>query len=106
MVLQEARTTFFPLASHDNSRFYRWHIMESWYQENRLSVNTSGNYLSIYGVLLLGQSIAYPSVQTSLLVSGLWGILYYRELKGKQIIVWIASAIVALGGVVVLSQVH
>jgi len=65
-----------------------------------------GNYFSIYGVLYLGQSIAYPCVQTSLIVSGIWGIFYYKELAGKQIVIWICSAVVTLCGVVVLSLVH
>jgi glucose uptake protein GlcU len=64
----------------------------------------TGNFLSIYGVLLLGQATAYPSVQAGLIVSGLWGIFYYKELKKWQILIWFASAFIALGGIVLLSQ--
>ena len=41
-----------------------------------------GNYCSIYATLFLGQTIGYPLVQCSLLVAGLWGIFYYKEITG------------------------
>eukprot|EP01114_Cavostelium_apophysatum_P013446 TRINITY_DN3260_c0_g1_i1.p1 TRINITY_DN3260_c0_g1~~TRINITY_DN3260_c0_g1_i1.p1 ORF type:complete len:349 (+),score=8.01 TRINITY_DN3260_c0_g1_i1:84-1130(+) len=63
-----------------------------------------GNYLSIYGIMFLGQSIAGPSVQAGLVVSGLWGILLYRELKGLQIVIWAISAVLAMSGIVLLGQ--
>jgi len=63
-----------------------------------------GNYLQIFAILLLGESIANPSIQISLLVAGLWGIFYYKELSGRQIAVWTISASVAVAGVALLSQ--
>lgn len=78
-----------------------------------------GNYLSIYAVIFLGQAIAYPCVQVnnykiflnnqkkaSLLVSGLWGIFYYKELRSYQIVVWFFSACLVLGALGILSQMH
>jgi len=63
-----------------------------------------GNYMSTYSVLLLGQAIGYPAVQVSLIVSGLWGILYYKELSRTQMVVWFVSAATSLGGIAVLAQ--
>lgn len=34
---------------------------------------------------------------TQLIVSGLWGILYYHELRGAQAVVWCAFALWTLG---------
>jgi len=65
---------------------------------------STGNFLSIYAVILISESIAYPSVQAALLVGGLWGIFYYKELNGAQATVWFISAAVTLGGIVLLSQ--
>ncbi len=65
----------------------------------------TGNFCSIYAVIALGQSIGYPSVQSSMIVSGLWGIIYYRELRGwKPILCWVVAALVALAGIALLSQ--
>lgn len=37
-----------------------------------------GNYFSIYAVLELGEGLGYGCVQGAIIVSGLWGILYYK----------------------------
>eukprot|EP01120_Amphizonella_sp_Union-15-10_P003437 TRINITY_DN13855_c0_g1_i1.p1 TRINITY_DN13855_c0_g1~~TRINITY_DN13855_c0_g1_i1.p1 ORF type:complete len:371 (-),score=42.74 TRINITY_DN13855_c0_g1_i1:40-1152(-) len=63
-----------------------------------------GNFFSIYAVLFLGEAVGYPSVQTGMIIGGLWGIFYYKELKGWQIAIWMISAATALGGIVLLSQ--
>eukprot|EP01097_Dermamoeba_algensis_P005328 TRINITY_DN3385_c0_g1_i1.p1 TRINITY_DN3385_c0_g1~~TRINITY_DN3385_c0_g1_i1.p1 ORF type:complete len:381 (-),score=64.72 TRINITY_DN3385_c0_g1_i1:323-1465(-) len=66
---------------------------------------TGGNFFATYAVIFLGIGIGYPSVQASLIISGLWGILYYRELKGFwSISLWFVSAFLTLGTVVFLSQ--
>jgi len=62
-----------------------------------------GNFCSIYAVLYLGEAVGYPSVQASLIVSGLWGIFYYKEFKGVQIIYFLSSALLTLGGIGILS---
>jgi len=63
-----------------------------------------GNYCSIYATLFLGQTIGYPLVQCSLLVAGLWGIFWYKEITGRWDIafffIWTA---VVLYGVFLLS---
>ncbi|KAH7365201.1 hypothetical protein KP509_18G013500 [Ceratopteris richardii] len=63
-----------------------------------------GNYLSIYATLYLGYSIGWPLVQCQLLVSALWAVLYYKEVKSKvAAIVLIISSLVLVGGAVMLS---
>jgi hypothetical protein len=37
-----------------------------------------GNFFSLYSVLYLGEGVGYPLVQTSIFVSGLWGIFYFK----------------------------
>lgn len=63
---------------------------------------STGNLFSIYAVLVLGEAVAYPALQTSLVISGLWGIIYYKELKGKYIVVFIFFALVCCVGMVLL----
>lgn len=59
---------------------------------------------SIFATEYLGIAIGWPIVQCQLVVSNLWGIFYYGEITGqKSIMVFLGSALVLLGGVVVLS---
>ena len=50
------------------------------------------------------QGVGYGIVQSQLLISGLWGALYYREIVGKQAIMrWLSFALLTILGMVVLS---
>jgi len=63
-----------------------------------------GNFFSIYATLYLGLTIGFPLTQTCLVVSGLWGMLVYKELSGaRTIILWIISVIVLLAGATLLA---
>ena len=65
---------------------------------------SAGNVCSIFATTYLGIAIGCPIVQCQLLVSNLWGICYYGEISGqKSVTVLFGSALVLLGGVVVLS---
>ena len=62
-----------------------------------------GNVGSIVAVQQLGQGVGYPASQAALLVAGLWGIFYYREVtKPKTIIKWFVSATVTIVGILLL----
>ena len=62
-----------------------------------------GNVGSIVAVQQLGQGVGYPASQAALLVAGLWGIFYYREVtKPKTIIKWFMSAFVTIFGILML----
>jgi glucose uptake protein GlcU len=62
-----------------------------------------GNVGSIVAVQQLGQGVGYPASQAALLVAGLWGIFYYREVtKPKTIMKWFSSAFVTIFGILLL----
>jgi len=66
-----------------------------------------GNFFSLISVYYLGEGVGYPLVQTSILVSGLWGIFYLKEIKGaRRISMWLASACLAICGILLLSYQH
>jgi glucose uptake protein GlcU len=63
-----------------------------------------GNFASIIAVTFLGQGIGYSACQMQLLVSGLWGVFYFQEIKSKTSIVkWFLSAACALTGILWLA---
>ena len=41
-----------------------------------------GNGLSIAAIPRLGYAVAYPLLQCSLLVGGLWGVFCFKEIRG------------------------
>lgn len=64
-----------------------------------------GNFCAIVAVLSLGEGIGYSAVQSSIIVSGLWGLFWYREVAGRRRRgMWLAAALLATGGLVGLSQ--
>ena len=58
-----------------------------------------GNYCSIYATLYLGLTIGYPLTQLALLVAGMWGWLYYKELPDSRRIAhfWLSSIVILAG---------
>jgi hypothetical protein len=64
---------------------------------------STGNMASIYAVLGLGQAIGYSCSQGAILVAGLFGIFYYREIRGVAIAHWLIWAAVTVGGIVMLA---
>ncbi len=66
-----------------------------------------GNFCSIITVTALGQGVGYSFVQTSMLISGIWGIFYFGEVKGSErIFKWLLSSLVTLIGILSLSYEH
>lgn len=66
-----------------------------------------GNFFSLLSVKYLGEGVGYPAVQTSILVAGLWGIFFFKEITGlRRISLWLCSATLALGGILLLSYEH
>lgn len=58
----------------------------------------AGNFCSLYVVSTLGQGIGYSMVQGSVVVSGLWGLLYYQEISGRPVLYWcMACALCGVG---------
>jgi len=62
-----------------------------------------GNFASYYATDYLGLSIGYPLTQMALLVAGLWGLFWYREIKGWfSITQFFSFAIIVLAGAALL----
>lgn len=62
-----------------------------------------GNVGSIVAVKYLGQGVGYSASQAALLVSGMWGIFYFKEVTNPATIgKWFISAIVTITGILLL----
>jgi glucose uptake protein GlcU len=58
-------------------------------------------------VYYLGEGVGYPLVQTSILISGLWGIFYFHEVSAPdRIVKWIGSSLLTIAGILLLSYEH
>jgi glucose uptake protein GlcU len=66
-----------------------------------------GNIGSILSVMYLGQGVGYSLSQSSMLISGLWGIFYYKEIRGEDMVFkWLLAAILTMVGILCLSYEH
>jgi hypothetical protein len=66
-----------------------------------------GNVSAILSVTILGQGVGYSIVQSQLLVAGLWGVFYYREIRGRRVVTsWFIFACVTVIGILLLSLEH
>ena len=85
-----------------------WHIAELWFPGLMAGLLYSlGNFTAILAVTYLGQGTGFSFCQMQLFVSGLWGVFYFREIKGsEQISKWFMSATVAVIGIIWLSYEH
>ena len=66
-----------------------------------------GNMGQILSVTYLGESIRMSIVQSRLIVSGIPGILWFKEIRGRRaILLWSISAVITFVGIVLLSRQH
>merc|ERR1711865_936854 len=66
-----------------------------------------GNFCSILSVEFLGEGIGYASTQAAMLISGVWGIFYFREIEGTNAISkWLLCASCTVLGILILSYEH
>lgn len=71
------------------------------------SLYSLGNFCALITISVLGQGVGYSFVQTSMLVSGLWGIFYFSEIQGTTVIAkWLLSSLVTVIGIMGLSFEH
>ena len=84
------------------------HLRELWWAGCLCGIFWSiGNLGSIVAVDILGEGVGYSSCQAGLLVSGLWGIFWFGEIRGWiTILSWIASACLTIAGLLILSYEH
>lgn len=85
-----------------------WHLRKLWFPGLcaglLLSIAIFG---SILAVTYLGQGVGNSLVQTKILISGLWGICWYKEITERPAILkWFLSAAVTISGVIWLSFEH
>ena len=52
----------------------------------------AGNVLSVHATLRLGQAVGFPLTQVCVVVSALWGIVYFRELRDRLALALFAAA--------------
>lgn len=63
----------------------------------------TANATAIYGVTGLGYSVSYSLIQCASVVSGMWGIFLFREIKGAAVLVFFVSTVVVVVGAVLLA---
>ena len=86
-------------------RMPRWYFKELWFPGFMAGLLLAiAMFGSILAVTYLGQGVGNSLVQTKILVSGLWGIFFYKEVRGtKTIAMWFLSATVAVLAIIWLS---
>jgi glucose uptake protein GlcU len=85
-----------------------WHVQELGLPGALAGIFYSiGNFCSILAVTYLGQGVGFSFCQGQLLISGLWGVFYFGEIKGQETITkWFASASITIVGIIWLSFQH
>mmetsp|Transcript_7158 Transcript_7158/g.16617 ORF Transcript_7158/g.16617 Transcript_7158/m.16617 type:complete len:444 (-) Transcript_7158:87-1418(-) len=85
-----------------------FHLKQMWLEGVLMgALYSCGNFCSIIAVTYLGQGVGYSFIQSSMLVSGLWGIFKFREIEGRTMVVsWLISACVAILGILWLTYEH
>mmetsp|Transcript_30847 Transcript_30847/g.98375 ORF Transcript_30847/g.98375 Transcript_30847/m.98375 type:complete len:406 (-) Transcript_30847:112-1329(-) len=58
-----------------------------------------GNFNAMFATVYLGQTIGYPLTQLCLIINGLWGILYFKEVSGAlPISLFVLASVIIIGG--------
>ena len=71
------------------------------------SVWSIGNIASILSVHYLGEGVGYSLSQSAMLISGLWGIIWFREIRGTVIVAkWLLAAGLTVFSILLLSYEH
>lgn len=69
------------------------------------SLYSVANFGSILSVTYLGQGVGFSLCQVQILVSGLWGIFFFKEIKGRDTITkWVISACITVSGILLLTN--
>lgn len=61
------------------------------------------NALAVVAIPELGYGVAYPILQCALFVAGIWGIVLFDEIKGREIVVFFSSGLVLIVGAVMVA---
>ncbi len=96
----------------NNMRWYaawealpKWHFAQLWLPGFMAGLLLSiGMFGSITTVTFLGQGIGNSLIQSKILISGLWGICWYKEITSRNAIFkWFLSASIAVTGILWLT---
>jgi len=60
---------------------------------------SAGNFCALNAILHLGVGIGNSASQAQIIVSGLWGVLYYKEITGMRVLVWLFFVLISLSGI-------
>lgn len=85
-----------------------WHFRQLWRPGFSAGILLSvAMFGSIIAVTYLGQGVGNSLVQTKILIGGLWGIFYHKEIRGtRTIAMWFVSAGIAVVAIIWLSMVR
>lgn len=61
------------------------------------------NALAVVAIPELGYGVAYPILQCALFIAGIWGIVLFDEIKGKEIVMFFLSGVVLIAGAVMIA---
>lgn len=59
---------------------------------------SAGNFCATVATAYLGNTVGFPLTQTCIMVTGLWGILFFREIQGRAAIALFGVAVVCILG--------
>lgn len=85
-----------------------FHVKEMWRPGLTSGILFSmGSLFGIVGINNLGNFMGYSLSQSSMIISGLWGIFYYREIPGAMnMIGFLASSCIVFVGILLLANEH
>ena len=85
-----------------------FHVRELWLRGTVFGVLWNiANIASMMSVQALGEGVGYSIIQANMLVAGMWGIFYFKEVQRvNTILKWFAAAVVTITGVLLLSYEH
>jgi hypothetical protein len=65
----------------------------------------TANFAATYAVILLGITVGVPLCQCALVVAALWGVVFFREIRGRlEIGIFSLGAVTILGGAFMLGR--
>lgn len=82
----------------------RWYLRELFFPALSAGLMLSlAMFSTILAITYLGQGLGNSIVQSKILVSGIWGIFWYKEVVGKSVARWFASAAICMIAIIWLS---
>ena len=67
------------------------------------AVWNTANASAIYGIQGMGYAVSYSLIQCASVVSGIWGIFLFKEIKGAAVVVFFVSTAVLVAGALLLA---